>query len=73
MNTENHPFITIIICILFLFGLFKLIGSFTTPSYNSNDKECDICGKRIYKKINGEEYCETHYVDAIEYYYDVNI
>ena len=36
---------------------------------NTSDGKCDICGKEKYTKLSDEnEYCYTHWEDAIGYY-----
>ena len=35
---------------------------------DSNDGKCDICGKKKYMVIYGEEFCKEHSNFAIDYY-----
>ena len=37
-------------------------------TYTSGDNKCDICGKRATHKIGTEEYCDTHYKKASNWY-----
>lgn len=61
-------FIAVIICVCFL--LFKACS---TPTYDSNDGKCDICGKSATEEINGEEYCNEHYGNALEWYVEQSL
>lgn len=45
-----------------------IVHACNQPTYDSDDGKCDICGKRKTTDLYGEEYCEEHLRDAIEYY-----
>lgn len=67
MENKKGTNIVIILAIMIVI-IFVVILFGSSDSNDSNDGKCDICGKSVYKKLNGEEFCKEHFGDAAKWY-----
>lgn len=59
----------IFLIVLFVLAIIAIFRSCGSSEVDSNDGKCDLCGKSSIDKVHGEEYCDEHIWDALDYYY----
>lgn len=56
------------IWVIIIIGVIGLFGSCFKSEADHNDGKCDICNKTATYSDGKEEYCDKHYMDALEWY-----
>lgn len=64
INAISHIVVFVIIALI----IGVIVYACNKPTYDSDDGKCDICGKKKTYDLYGEEYCDKHVGDAIDYY-----